>query len=105
MEMSDRKSDQLPLPTPGEMLRAEFMKPHGLSAYRLAKELGVPATRIHEILKGNRAITAETGLRLDRYFGLSEGWWLRLQTDCDLRKARREHGEKIAREVRPRSAA
>lgn len=103
--MSNRKSDPLPLPTPGEMLRTEFMEPLGISAYRLAKELGVPTTRIHEILKGKRAITAETGLRLDRYFSLSEGWWLRLQTDCDLRKARRERGGKIAREVRPRSAA
>lgn len=81
------------------------MEPLDLSAYRLAKDIGVPATRIHEILKGKRAVTAETGLRLDRYFGLSEGWWLRLQTDCDLRKAHREHGERITKEVRPRSAA
>ncbi|MEX2382609.1 MAG: HigA family addiction module antitoxin [Opitutales bacterium] len=101
--MSENK--QLPLPTTGEMLQEEFMKPLGLSAYRLAKDLGVPATRIHEILKGRRTVTAETGLRMDRYFGLSEGWWLRLQADCDLRKARRNHGERIAREVRPRSAA
>jgi antitoxin HigA-1 len=103
--MSKRMADQLPLPTPGEILRAEFKEPMGITAYRLAKDLGVPATRIHEILKGNRAITAETGLRLDRYFGMSEGWWLRLQTDCDLRKTRREHGERIAREVKLCSAA
>ena len=95
----------MPLPTAGDMLRAEFMEPLGLSAYRLAKDIGVPATRIHEILKGKRAVTAETGLRLDRYFGLSEGWWLRLQADCDLRKVRRKHGNRIYREVRPRSAA
>lgn len=103
--MMKHKKNELPLPTAGEMLRNEFMEPHSLSAYRLAKDLGVPATRIHEILKGKRGITAETGLRLDRYFGLSDGWWLRLQTDCDLRRARRLHGEKIAREVCPRSAA
>ena len=103
--MSTKNQDELPLPTAGDMLRAEFMEPLGLSAYRLAKDIGVPATRIHEILKGKRAVTAETGLRLDRYFGLSEGWWLRLQADCDLRKVRRKHGNRIYREVRPRSAA
>ena len=100
-----KNQNELPLPTAGDMLRAEFMEPLGLSAYRLAKDIGVPATRIHEILKGKRAVTAETGLRLDRYFGLSEGWWLRLQADCDLRKVRRRHGNRIHREVRPRSAA
>jgi len=103
--MSTKKQDELPLPTAGDMLRTEFMEPLGLSAYRLAKDLGVPGTRIHEILNGRRAVTAETGLRLDRYFGLSEGWWLRLQADCDLRKVRRKHGNRIDREVRPRSAA
>ncbi len=87
------------------MLLNEFMEPAGLSAYRLAKDIGVPATRIHEILKGKRAITAETALRLDRYFGMSEGWWLRLQADYDLRKARRRYGDRIDSEVTPRSAA
>jgi addiction module HigA family antidote len=84
------------------MLNEEFLSPLGLTAYRLAKDIGVPLTRITAILAGERAITADTGLRLDRYFGLSEGWWLRLQTDCDLRKAKRELGAKIDREVKPR---
>jgi addiction module HigA family antidote len=92
----------LPLLTPGEMLLEEFMQPMALTAYRLAKDIGVPLTRITAILAGKRAITADTGLRLDRYFGLSEGWWLRLQTECDLRKAKRELGNRIVREVRPR---
>ena len=74
-----------------------------VSSYRLAKELGVPLNRITAILADERAITADTGLRLDRYFGLSEGWWLRLQTECDLRRAQREIGARIAREVTPRN--
>jgi len=92
----------LPLLTPAEMLREEFLKPLNLTAYRLAKDIAVPLTRIAAILAGKRAITADTGLRLDRYFGLSEGWWLRLQTDCDIRRARRELSAKINREVKPR---
>src|SRR5450756_2595855 len=65
--------------TPGEMLLEEFLKPMGISQYRLAKEIGVPAQRIGEIVAGRRAITADTDLRLCRFFGLSEGWWLRWQ--------------------------
>ncbi len=93
---------KLPLPTPGEMLREEFLNPLGLTTYRLAKALHVPQTRLSAILAGKRSVTADTGLRLDRYFGLSDGWWIRLQADCDLRKAHRELGARIAREVKPR---
>ncbi|HXC02105.1 MAG TPA: HigA family addiction module antitoxin [Opitutaceae bacterium] len=96
---------KLPLPTAGEMLREEFLKPMAITPYQLAKDIRVPQTRISAILAGTRAITADTGLRLDRYFGLSEGWWVRLQTDCDLRKAHRELGKRIAREVKPREFA
>lgn len=99
------KTKLLPLLTPGEMLREEFLTPMGLSAYRLAKDIGVPLTRLTAILAGQRAITADTGLRLDRYFGLSEGWWLRLETECELRKAKREVGPRIFREVKPRELA
>ena len=91
----------LPLPSPGQMLRHEFLTPLQLTPYQLAKAIRVPQTRLSEILAGRRRITAETGLRLDRYFGLSDGWWFRLQTDCDLRRAQREHGAKITREVIP----
>ena len=84
------------------MLREEFLKPMAITPYQLAKDIHVPQTRISAILAGTRSITADTGLRLDRYFGLSEGWWLRLQTDCDLRRARRDLGGRIAREVKPR---
>jgi addiction module HigA family antidote len=96
------KTKMLPLLTPSEMLREEFLKPMGLTAYRLAKDIGVPLTRISAILAGKRVITADTGLRLDCYFGLSEGWWFRLETECELRRAKRELSRRIAREVRPR---
>lgn len=96
---------KLPLPTAGEMLREEFLKPMAITPYQLAKDIRVPQTRISAILAGTRAITVDTGLRLDRYFGLSEGWWVRLQTDCDLRKAHRELSVRIAREVKPREFA
>ena len=62
---------------PGEMLNEEFLKPLGLKKYRLAKDIGVPAQRIGDIVAGKRAVTADTGLRLCWYFGLSDGWWLR----------------------------
>lgn len=74
--------------SPGEMLAEEFLKPLGMSNYRLAKEIGVPAQRIGEILAGKRAITADTDLRLCRFFELSDGWWLRLQADYDTEIAK-----------------
>jgi addiction module HigA family antidote len=74
--------------SPGEMLSEEFLKPLGMSNYRLAKEIGVPAQRIGEIVAGRRAITADTDLRLCRFFGLTDGWWLRLQVDFDTAVAK-----------------
>jgi addiction module HigA family antidote len=74
--------------SPGEMLVEEFLKPLGMSNYRLAKEIGVPAQRIGEIVASKLAITADTDLRLSRFFGLSDGWWLRLQADCDTEVAK-----------------
>ncbi len=78
--------------TPGELLHEEFLKPMGLSQYRLAKEIGVPPQRISEIIAGHRAITADTDLRLCRFFGLSNGYWLRAQAAYDTEVAQ----EKIA---------
>lgn len=69
--------------SPGEMLEEEFLKPLGLTKYRLAKDIGVPAQRIGDIVAGKRSITADTDLRLCRYFGLSDGWWLRGQVAYD----------------------
>ncbi|HBF33715.1 TPA: addiction module antidote protein, HigA family [Candidatus Sumerlaeota bacterium] len=73
--------------TPGELLREEFLVPLGLSQYRLAKEIAVPAQRIGEIVMGKRAITADTDLRLCRFFGLSNGYWLRAQAAYDTEVA------------------
>lgn len=73
--------------TPGELLSEEFLKPMGLSQYRLAKEINVPAQRISEIVVGRRAITADTDLRLCRFFGLSNGYWLRAQAAYDTEMA------------------
>jgi addiction module HigA family antidote len=69
---------------PGEVLGEEFLKPLGVSAYRMAKEIGVPATRVSEILHGRRSVTADTALRLAKYFGTSAKFWLGLQEDHDL---------------------
>jgi addiction module HigA family antidote len=75
---------QVPYPKPGEILLEEFLKPMGITQYRLAKEIGVPQRRIGEIIAGKRAVTTDTGLRLSRFFGLSDGYWERLQLDYDL---------------------
>lgn len=69
---------------PGEVLSEEFLVPFGISAYKLAKDIGIPQTRVSEILKGNRRITADTALRLSKYFGNSAKFWLGLQDDFDL---------------------
>lgn len=74
---------KVPYPTPGEILIEEFLRPMGISQYRLAKEIGVPQRRIGEIVAGKRAITADTGLRLSRFFGMSEGFWIGLQADYE----------------------
>ncbi len=90
---------------PGEMLREECMVPLGLSANRLAIELRVPVTRISEIVNERRAITADTALRLERYFGMSADFWLNLQKSFDLISARQAHGKQIEAAILPRSAA
>ena len=77
---------------PGEMLLEEFLKPMGLSQYRVAKEIGVPPQRIGEIVAGKRAITADTDLRLSRFFGLSNGYWLRAQAAHDTEVAEHKLG-------------
>src|SRR5262245_57147937 len=81
---------KLSFPHPGKLLKEEFLQPMGITPYRLAKDIQVPLTRISAILACRRAITADTGLRLDRYFGLSEGYWCGLQQDYELRQARRQ---------------
>jgi addiction module HigA family antidote len=86
--------------TPGEILLEEFLIPMGLSQYRLAKEIGVPAQRISEIVAGKRSITADTDLRLCRFFGLSNGYWLRAQAAYDTEVAERTLGP-LLKKIRP----
>jgi antitoxin HigA-1 len=97
-----RKQDLLPIPTPGDILMADFLRPFGLSQNALARAIGVPPRRINEIVLGKRAVSADTDLRLTRYFGLSEGMFLRLQMDYDLRTQKRVLGRKLEA-IRPRS--
>ena len=84
------KSKQLANITPGEILLEDFLKPLGLSQYRLANDIGVPPRRINEIVKGQRAITADTALRLGRYFQMSAQFWLNLQSQHDLPRPLRQ---------------
>jgi addiction module HigA family antidote len=90
--------------SPGEMLLEEFLKPMGLTQYRLAKEIGVPQRRIGEIVAGKRSITADTDLRLSRFFGLSDGWWLRLQADYDTQMAKGTLAKTLAK-IKPWSGS
>src|SRR4026208_1648678 len=89
--------------TPGELLLEEFLKPMGISQYRLAKEIGVPAQRIGNIVAGKRTITADTDLRLCRFFGLSNGYWLRAQAAYDTEVAERTLGSMLEK-IKPWSA-
>ena len=86
--------------TPGEILEEDFLKPMGLSQYRLAKDINVPARRINEIVKGERAITADTALRLGRYFKMSAQFWLNLQSHYDLEIMEDRLGRRLEREVK-----
>lgn len=96
---------EIPYPTPGEILLEEFLKPLGITQYRLAKEIGVPQRRIGEIVAGKRAITADTGLRLSHYFGMSDGFWVGLQTDYDTAKAKDALADVLERIPRYQKAA
>ena len=91
---------QVPYPHPGEILNEEFLRPLGLSQYRLAKEIGVPPRRVNEIVLGKRAVTTDTDLRFCRFFGLSESFWSGLQTDYDLETLKPELAQAL-RQIRP----
>lgn len=86
---------------PGTILLEEFLEPMGISQYRLAKDISVPARRINEIIKGKRAITVDTALRLAFFFGMSSSFWLGLQKDYELDLAKRGLLQKIKKEVHP----
>ncbi len=104
MSKSSTTTNLIPNSTPGSILLAEFLEPMGLSQNALARAIKVPPRRINEIVLGKRAVTADTDLRLARFFRLSEGFWMGLQTDYELMQRRREiEGELAA--IRPRKAA
>ena len=100
--MSKRKISPI---HPGEVLLEEFLKPMGISQYRLAKDISVPPRRINEIVHGDRCITADTALRLGRYFGVSPQFWLNLQSHFDLAQEEDRMGDRLSREVHVLSTA
>ena len=99
------KSRRLPPVHPGEILREDLMAPLGLSINKVARDLRVPVTRMSEIVNGRRSITADTALRLARYFSTTPEFWVNLQSAYDLDVATRASAEQIKRDVRPRAAA
>jgi len=97
--------EKLPNVHPGEVLLEEFMKPMAISQNRLAREISVPPRRVNEIVLGKRAVSPDTALRLARYFGTSERFWLGLQVDFDLEEARTALADRLEREVKPLAPA
>lgn len=95
---------KVPYPHPGEILLEEFLKPMGITQYRLAKEIGVPQRRIGEIVAGTRSVTADTGLRLSRFFGMSDNFWVGLQLDHDAAMAKASL-EKTLAKIKPWGSA
>src|SRR5437660_12852801 len=91
---------KLPPVHPGEVLLEEFLSPLGISQYRLAKDTSVPPRRINEIVRGSRSVSADTALRLARYFSTSEGFWLNLQARYDLEKEKDRLGDRLRKEVK-----
>ncbi len=94
---------KIPYPHPGEILMEEFLRPMGITQYRLAKEIGVSQRRIGEIVAGTRGVSADTGLRLSRFFGMSEGFWIGLQLDHDAAQAKDALAKTLAR-IKPWAA-
>jgi addiction module HigA family antidote len=92
--------EKLPPVHPGEVLQEEFLTPLGITQYRLSKDVGVHPRRINEIVHGTRSVTADTALRLSRYFGMSERFWLNLQASYDLEVQKDRLGDRLNREVR-----
>ena len=100
--MADKKLSPI---HPGEILLEEFLKPMGISQYRLAKDINVPARRVNEIVQGKRMVSANTALRLSRYFGLSERFWMNLQARYDLEREKDRLSKRLEREVLVRAAS
>ena len=104
MSRSSIITDEIPNPTPGDILLLDFIEPMGLTQNGLARAIGVPPRRVNEIVLGKRAVTADTDLRLARYFGVSDGFFLGLQSDHDLLRQRRKIATQLER-IEPRTPA
>ena len=104
MRMTNATKDRLPPIHPGEILREEFLSPLGMSAHQLSMALRVPATRINDIVNEKRGITADTALRLSRYFGTTSRFWMNMQASWKLEVAEDQLGESVRRDVLPRTA-
>src|SRR5271157_3668989 len=104
VNMKTAKQDRLPPIHPGEILREEFLSPLGMSAHQLALALRVPATRINDIVNEKRGITADTALRLSRYFGTTSRFWMNMQASWELEVAEDHLGQAVKREVLPRTS-
>jgi len=102
--MASKASKKIPPVHPGEVLLEDFLRPLGVSRYRLAKDTGLPQTRIGEIVRGRRAVTADTALRFGRFFGTSAEFWMTLQARYDLEVARDALGKRLMRDVNPLAA-
>jgi antitoxin HigA-1 len=101
--MAVRKRDTPPI-HPGEILKSEFMEPLGLSVNALSRAIGVPRTRLNDIVLGRRGVTADTAMRLARYFRVGAQFWMNLQSHYELEVAEESYGKRVDREVRPRAA-
>ncbi|MBI2585900.1 MAG: HigA family addiction module antidote protein [Rhodospirillales bacterium] len=102
--MKKRRKRDIPPVRPGEILKADFLEPLGLSVNALSRAIGVPRTRLNDIVLGRRGITADTAMRLARYFRVSAQFWMNLQTHYELEVAEEAHGDRLDREVRPHAA-
>jgi addiction module HigA family antidote len=102
--MSARRKRDISPVHPGEILRVDFLEPLGLSINALSRAINVPRTRLNDIVRGRRGITADSAIRLARYFGVSARFWMNLQTHYELEVAEESWGDKLSREIRPHAA-
>lgn len=102
--MATRRKRDIPPVHPGEILKAEFLEPLGLSVNALSQAINVPRTRLNEIVRGRRSVTADTAMRLARYFGVGAQFWMNLQSHYELEVAEEAYGDRLGREIRPRAA-
>ena len=102
--MATRRKRDIPPVHPGEILKADFMAPLGLTVSVLSRAIGVPRTRLNDIVLGRRGVTADTAMRLARYFGVGARFWMNLQSHYELEVAEESYGDRLDREVRPRAA-